>query len=244
MIYLKKFNNESDYLVYRDNKKKYLKPNVSFSIDSKAVHYNYPPTIIYEYVDLGLPSGTKWATQNVGATKPSEYGQYFQWGDTIGYTANEIGTGEGQKKFAKDWSDYKWYSGSTFTKYTKPGATLELEDDAAHANMGGNWHTPTPAQYIELLGNTTRKWTTLDGVSGMTLTSKKDTSKSIFFPAAGSAENGTTINVGPKCATWTSVLNTSNIRCSQYLYFERGEASIHTTSIRCQGFVVRGVIDH
>ena len=157
MIHLKNFNNESDYLTYRDNKSKYLKPNVSFSIDSKAVHYNYPPAIIYDYVDLGLPSGTKWATQNVGASKPSEYGQYFQWGDTQGYTADEIGTGDGKKIFAKDWSDYKRISGSTFTKYTTPGDTLELVDDAAHVNMGGDWHTPTPAQYIELLDNTTRK---------------------------------------------------------------------------------------
>ena len=67
------------------------------------------PPIVYGSIDLGLPSGTKWAAQNVGASKPSEYGLYFQWGDTVGYTADQVGTGNGQKEFT--WSDYKWYLG-------------------------------------------------------------------------------------------------------------------------------------
>ena len=67
-----------------------------------------PPPITYSYVDFGLPSGTKWATQNVGARKPSESGLYFQWGDTQGYTAEQVGIGEGKKKFAYDESDYKF----------------------------------------------------------------------------------------------------------------------------------------
>ena len=113
-----------------------------------------PPPITYDYVDFGLPSGTKWATKNVGARKPSDAGFYFQWGDIKGYTANQVGTGEGKKKFADDWSDYKWNpsgDGKTFTKYTTTGAALELEDDAAHVYMGGNWHMPTPNQINELI---------------------------------------------------------------------------------------------
>ena len=70
----------------------------------------------YDYVDLGLPSGTLWATMNVGASKPSDYGQYFQWGDTQGYTADQIGTSEGKKEFASDWSDYKWGKVQDFKK--------------------------------------------------------------------------------------------------------------------------------
>ena len=120
----------------------------------------------FEYVDLGLPSGTLWAACNVGATKPTEYGLYFQWGDTVGYTADQVGTGEGQKKFASDESDYKWGAYPNFTKYTKAGETLNLEDDAAHINMGGDWHMPTPQQIQELLNNTTTAWTTQDGVNG------------------------------------------------------------------------------
>ena len=59
----------------------------------------------FEYVDLELPSGTLWAAMNVGASKPSDYGLYFQWGDTSGYTADQVGKG---KQFASDWNDYKW----------------------------------------------------------------------------------------------------------------------------------------
>ena len=92
----------------------------------------------YDYVDLGLPSGTLWATCNVGADKPTDFGLYFQWGDTSGYTADQVGK---DKQF--NWSDYKWNpsgDGKTFTKYNTTGATLELTDDAAHVHMGGSWH--------------------------------------------------------------------------------------------------------
>ena len=100
-----------------------------------------PPDVNgHDYVDLGLPNGTLWVACNVGASKPSEAGLYFQWGDTVGYTKDQVGTGEGQKKFAKDYSDYKWGVDPNFTKYTKIGDKLELEDDAAHVHMGGDWH--------------------------------------------------------------------------------------------------------
>ena len=142
----------------------------------------------HDYVDLGLPSGTLWAAMNVGASKASEAGLYFQWGDAQGYSADQIGNGEGQKKFSEDYSDYKWYLSGTidennlkFTKYTTGGATLDLEDDAAHVNMGGSWHMPTPNQFQELLDNTTSTLTTQDGINGRLFTSKKDTSKSIFI---------------------------------------------------------------
>ena len=142
MKYLKEFSTENDYLAYRDGAN-YLKPNVSLCDDKGGVYYNFTPPIVYEAVDLGLPSGTKWASQNVGARKPSDYGLYFQWGDTQGYTSEQVGTGKGKKKFADDWSDYKWGVSPNFTKYTTMVATLELEDDAAHVHMGGDWHMPT-----------------------------------------------------------------------------------------------------
>ena len=136
-----------------------------------------PPPITYDYVDLGLPSGTKWAAQNVGARKPSDAGLYFAWGDAQGYSADQIGNGEGQKKFSEDYSDYKWYLSGTidennlkFTKYATPGAILDLEDDAAHVHMGGDWHMPTPNQFQELLDNTTSTLTTRYGVNGRLFT--------------------------------------------------------------------------
>ena len=197
----------------------YIKPNVSLSIDTEEVHYNYPrwDTNNKPFVDLGLPSGTLWATMNVGADKPSDYGLYFQWGDTQGYTADQVGDGEGQKQFAQNWSDYKWhlsgdsYDNVAFTKYTTQGATLELEDDAAHVHMGGDWHMPTPKQIQELLDNTTTARTTSDGISGMTFTSKKDTSKSIFIPTPGTATNSYISYYGNYCYVWSSMLIINNL---------------------------------
>ena len=168
----------------------------------------------YEYVDLGLPSGTLWATMNIGASKPSDYGLYFQWGDAKGYTADQVGK---DKEF--NWKDYKWYlSGNyatddiplKFKKYTTPGDKLELEDDAAHANLGGSWHMPTPKQIEELLENTTNKWTKLDDVNGVLFISKKDASKSIFVPAAGYAACGLTHGVGRFGFVWAGVLNSKH----------------------------------
>ena len=191
MEYLKLFDAEVNYKTYRDGGG-YVKPNVSLCDDNGNVYYNYPPSNPnfngHDYVDLGLPSGTLWATCNVGASKPSDHGQYFQWGDTSGYTADQVGK---DKQFS--WSDYKFSidgSSSNFRKYTTTGATLELEDDAAHANMGGDWHMPTPTQITELLNNTTHTWTAQGGVNGRLFTSKTDTSKSIFIPAAGGAWGG------------------------------------------------------
>ena len=147
MKYLKEFKTESDYLAYRDDKSKYLKPNVSLCDDNHDVYYNFtppPPDFNgHDYVDLGLPSGTLWATMNVGASEPSGAGLYFQWGDTSGYTANQVGTGDGEKKFSSDFSDYKFGFYPNYSKYATEGAKLELEDDAAHVNMGGDWHMPT-----------------------------------------------------------------------------------------------------
>ena len=158
-----------------------------------------------------------WAMQNVGADKPSDYGLYFQWGDTQGYTKDQVGNGEGQKQFAQNWSDYKWrlsgdsYSNVAFTKYTTQGATLELEDDAAHVHMGGDWHIPTPTQIQELLDNTTTARITSDGISGMTFTSKKYTSKSIFIPTPGYATNSYISYYGNYGYVMSSMLNINNL---------------------------------
>ena len=210
------------------------------------------PPITYDYVDLGLPSGTKWATQNVGARKPSDFGLYFQWGDTQGYSADQVGIGDGLKKFANDWSDYKWYeSGSkdspNFTKYTITEAALDLEDDAAHVNMGGDWHMPTPTQISELIStaNTISAWTTSDGVNGVTFTSTKDTSKSIFIPAAGSAQNGSVRYGGRNCNVWSSMLakKTPLSREESGQYFSADQYSPNLRDYyRFCGYPVRGVI--
>ena len=105
------------------------------------------------YVDLGLTSGTKWAKMNVGADSPTDYGYYFAWGETQGYTADQVGT---DKQFS--WSDYRLTddSGLTMSKYNASDGitTLEIEDDAVDAYMGGDWHMPNIEQCIELFKET------------------------------------------------------------------------------------------
>ena len=182
---------------------------------------------------------------NVGASKPSDAGLYFQWGDTSGYTADQVGTGDGKKEFSLDYRDYKWinYNNGTFTKYTTNGATLDLEDDAAHANMGGSWHMPTPTQISELLNNTTIEWATLGGVSGMTFTSSNG--KSIFIPAAGWAMDGSIDDNGSGGYVWSSMLSNFNDSGGQNLQVSSGGASLiddDGEDRRYDGFSVRGVI--
>jgi hypothetical protein len=199
----------------------------------------------YGYVDLGLPSKTLWATCNIGADKPSDFGLYFQWGDVQGYTADQIGTGKGQKEFSFNWDDYKFSidgSNSNFSKYKTTGATLELADDAANANMGGDWHMPTPEQIQELINtaNTTSTWTTQYGVKGRLFTSKKN-DKSIFIPAAGGAWDGSLDGSGDYGLVWSSVLSTGNVGYGQSLNFGSDFAYLGS-SYRGDGFSVRGVL--
>ena len=195
----------------------------------------------FEYVDLGLPSGTLWATMNVGASKPSDAGLYFQWGDTVGYTADQVGKGDGKKAFASDESDYKFGVYPNFSKYTTTGATLDLEDDAAHANMGGEWHMPSPEQVNELIDNTISTWTTQDGVNGRLFTSKKDGTKSIFIPAAGDAWKGSVHGSGDYGGIWSSMLYTDGVSYGHYLGFSSGYVGLDYSYRYC-GLSVRGVI--
>ena len=100
----------------------------------------------HEYVEIG---GIKWATMNIGANSVTDTGLYFQWGDTQGYTASQVGNGSGQKYFG--WADYKYGDGTSspgaegMTKYnsTDGKTVLEAADDAAVANWGGSWRMPT-----------------------------------------------------------------------------------------------------
>ena len=116
----------------------------------------------HEYVDLGLPSGLKWATCNVGATNPEEYGDYFAWGEI-----------KPKQRYVDD--NY------TYNSNTR---TLPLSADAANVNWGGKWRMPTKAEYDELRNHCTWEWTTLNGIEGYKVISKKN-GNSIFLPAAG-----------------------------------------------------------
>ena len=170
----------------------------------------------HEYVDLGL--SVKWATCNVGASKPEEYGDYFAWGETT-------------PKSTYDWSTYKYCNGSfdSLTKYNNKSSygtvdnktTLELSDDAARANWGGSWRMPTKAEQDELREKCTWTWTTQNGVSGYKVTSKIN-GNSIFLPAAGCRLDSSLYGAGSYGYYWSSSLNASRSSGAYGLYFSSG----------------------
>ncbi len=161
----------------------------------------------YDYVDLGLRSGTMWATCNVGAEHPEDYGDYFAWGET-------------QTKIVYDWSTYTYCKGdyNQLTKYctetdfgfdgfTDKLKTLESGDDAATANWGEGWRTPTYSEWVELLTRCDYTWTTQNGVNGFLFTARNG--NSIFLPAAGSRSDADLSHVGSGGYYWSSSLSKS-----------------------------------
>ena len=169
-----------------------------------------------DYVDLGLKSGTLWASKNVGAKSPTDGGLYFQWGDTKGYTSN---TSDG-KSF--DWPSYKHCNGSytSITRYnTSPSLGIvddktELvlsEDDAAYANCGKDWRMPSKEQFDELVSNayTLRKTVTVNNISGKIFISRKN-GNSIFFPLAGYRNGPGLYSSGVNGSYWSRTLRSNN----------------------------------
>ena len=161
----------------------------------------------YAYVDLGL--SVKWATMNVGASKPEDYGDYFAWGETT-------------TKDTYNWSTYKWCNGSssTLTKYcnnssygnngfTDNKTQLDLSDDAARVNWGGSWRMPTDAEMTKLRTECTWTWTTQNGVYGRKVTSKSN-GNSIFLPAAGCRLGSLLDRAGSYGYYWSSSLDTDD----------------------------------
>ena len=179
----------------------------------------------HEYVDLGLPSGTLWATCNIGANSPEEYGDYFAWGETTVQDSYE-------------WGTYQWCEGSynTLTKYcnddafgyngfTDDPALTELVagDDAATANWGVKWRMPTIGQFEELINSeyTETAWTTENGVNGCRITSKSN-GKSIFLPAAGYRQGGSLYCAGSDGYYWSRTLGTNTPDYARALYLDSG----------------------
>ena len=200
-IYLKKFENHTQYENYINGSGAIL-PNVSVCLDAPTtVHYNpwVDPYGGHEYVDLGLPSGTLWATMNVGANSVTDYGDYYMYG-------------KGSAQYAET-SGQSYYSGTE-----NPLATSA---DTAAQVWGGQWYTPTSTQFNELTANTNYTWTAINGVLGRKYTSKTDATKYVFFPAGGMYIDGSINYVGENCGFLTSSPNTSN--SSRALFFSWGQ---------------------
>ncbi len=181
----------------------------------------------HEYVDLGLPSGTLWATTNVGAASPEDYGDYFAWGETA-------------PKATYDLSSYKWYDDSsiTLTKYnvTDNKTVLEEADDAATANKGSDWRMPTMADMQELSQQCTWTLTTINEVDGWLVVGPN--SNSIFLPAAGYRSDTSLYNSGSEGHYWTSSLGSSG---SCDLFFSSGGHGLGDRGNRYCGYSVRPV---
>ena len=173
------------------------------------------PAPQYEAIDLGL--SVKWASCNVGATKPEELGNYYAWGET-------------EEKSNYNWSTYKWCNGSynTMTKYCTSSdygtvdnkTVLDLEDDVAHVKWGGDWRMPSLDEIKELLENCTWQWTSVNGVNGYRVTGPNG--NSIFLPAAGYRYGTDVYDRGRDGNYWSSSLDGYGSGNAFYLYFSDG----------------------
>ena len=194
----------------------------------------------HEYVDLGLPSGTLWATCNVGASKPEDYGNYYAWGET-------------STKSTYEWNTYKYANGAydKLTKYcSKPEAgnngftdnltTLRASDDVATVNWGSSWHIPSYQQWVELKDNTTHKWTTRNGKQGYLFSSKKN-GETLFLPAAGHLKDSELSNAGSNGYYWSRSLCTFYPDRAWRLYFNSDNYYTLLYYGRYYGFSVRPV---
>ena len=217
-----------------------IEDSVIRDITDESIYFKEVPPYA-QTVDLGLPSGKLWAKCNLGANSESDYGLYYAWGETSGYTAEQVGV---DKDFS--WSDYKYNSGSSFnpTKYTSSDqkTQLDLEDDAVYAALGGNWRMPTQADFQELTANTTTEVTSISGIQGMKFTSKNN-SNYLFFPFAGYASSGSMGGVGSYFYCWSSALNSIGSSLAWHLYGNSGgNMGLYGDLSRSDGRSVRGVL--
>lgn len=179
----------------------------AYAINSKGTSYGEQKSFttkknstVHDYVDLGL--SVKWATCNVGADSPEDYGDYFAWGET-------------KPKSDYYWDTYKWCRGddNNLTKYCTDSdygtvdnkTQLDLSDDATHVNWGSSWRMPTDDEFIELIENCSWTWTTQNGVKGYKVTSKTN-GNSIFLPAAGYRDFSGLNSAGSYGYYWSSSL--------------------------------------
>ncbi len=193
---------------------------------------NKPSGMIGEAIDLGL--SVMWASHNVGATKPEDYGDYFAWGETT-------------PKSDYSWDTYKYGARHELTKYcidsdffgTVDNKTmLELSDDAATVNWGSGWRMPTSEEIIELSTNCTWTWKTQNGVGGQLVTGPNG--NSIFLPAAGYRYGTSLDDAGSYGWYWSSSLNLDYPPHADLIYFNSGDYGRHNSG-RLHGHTVRPV---
>lgn len=214
MKYLTKFETTAAYNAAKDS---LILPNVSLITETNGVAYKPDPYNGHEYVDLGLPSGTKWATMNVGASSETDYGNYYQYG--------------------KGAAQYATTSGDS--NYSGTENPLAASADTAAQEWGGDWHMPTRTQFKELTANTTYQWVTNyqgSNVNGGKFTANGQT---LFIPAAGNWYSGSQSSVGSYGYIWSSSPNDSSNAYSFNFYSGN---KVVDYNIRSLGFSVRPVV--
>ena len=186
----------------------------------------------FEYVDLGLPSGTKWATCNIGAISETDNGLYFPFGGIVGL-------------------DSPYYEGNFDSHKLKfngdKKATLHLDNDAAHIHMGGKWHMPTKEQFEELLDekNTVSTWIydyCIREVSGRLFRSRIN-NETLFIPANGFISNHQYVQNGQTCSLWTSSLDFSSVYNCTDFFCDKYNTYLARTSAYYVCIGIRGVFN-
>ena len=186
----------------------------------------------FEYVDLGLPSGTKWAKCNVGAYSETDNGLYFPFGGIVGL-------------------DSPYYEGNFDSHKLKfngdKKATLHLDNDAAHIHMGGKWHMPTREQFEELLDekNTVSTWIydyCIREVSGRLFRSRIN-DETLFIPANGFISNHQYVQNGQTCSLWTSSLDFSSVYNCTDFFCDKYNTYLARTSAYYVCIGIRGVFN-
>ncbi len=223
---------------------------------SKEVNFTVteaPAPVVAESVDLGLPSGLKWATFNVGATTPEGYGDYFAWGETEPYYNTPITDPITWKSGKESGYDWQSYCGQSSFKEWDPApydATTKIltpEYDAATANWGSDWRMPTKAEQDELISNCDWTWTTDyngTGVAGYIVQSKAaGNNNSIFLPASGYRSDSSLLGVGSDGYYWSSSLYEGNSNYAYCLYFLSVGVGLDYYDNRYYGLPVRPVYD-
>ena len=190
------------------------------------VHLELVPPADKNPIDLGLPSGLKWAQANLGAKKETDPGLYYMWGDTEGHEKDS-----GYEFTPKNYDANGLNAIST---------NLTLAQDAAHIRLGGSWRMPTNTEFEELYNNTKVTWTKINGVAGCKFTNKTDASKYIFMPAAGGYYNGSSLgNWGSYGYYWPSTFYTRYIA---YEFYFDSSSQQTSSSERASGKSVRAVL--
>ena len=186
----------------------------------------------FEYVDLGLPSGTKWAKYNVGAYSETDNGLYFPFGGTVGL-------------------DSPYYEGNFDSHKLKfngdKKATLHLDNDAAHIHMGGKWHMPTKEQFEELLDekNTVSTWIydyCIREVSGRLFRSRIN-DETLFIPANGFISGHASYQNGITCSLWTSSIDFSSVYNCTDFFCDKYDTYLARTSAYYVCIGIRGVFN-